>query len=113
MKLIQKPWGYEVWLAHNDKYAGKILRINKGSRLSLQYHNLKHETLYINQGSCNFTIGDKTHISKVGDCWTIEPGTKHRIEAIDEDCEIFEISTPELNDVVRIEDDYGRKTELE
>jgi mannose-6-phosphate isomerase len=112
MKIVQKPWGYEIWIAHNNKYAGKILHVCAGQRLSLQYHNEKHETLYIFGGSCNFTLGDKVQGAEPGDCFIVEPGTKHRVETIDEDCEIFEISTPELNDVVRIEDDYGRHTEL-
>ena len=105
--MIQKPWGYEVLIAHNDKYAGKILHINEGERLSLQYHNLKQETLYVTNGTCSITIEDKVYISEPGDFYDILPGTKHRLEAISE-CELFEVSTPELDDVVRVEDDYGR-----
>jgi mannose-6-phosphate isomerase len=106
-KYIQKPWGYEIWLAENEKYAGKILHINKGSRFSLQYHKIKHETLYLYSGLCNITINNTTSLMNAGDCQEIKPGTVHRVEAINES-ELFEISTPELDDLVRLEDDYGR-----
>lgn len=106
-QLIKKPWGHEVWFAENDKYAGKILHINKGFRLSLQYHKVKHETLYISTGKCKMTINDRIVLAGPGECFEIKPGTKHRIEAINE-CEIFEVSTSQLDDVIRIEDDFDR-----
>ena len=106
-KYIQKPWGHEIWLAENDKYAGKIIHINKGYRLSLQYHRIKHETLYLHSGLCNIILNDITSVMNPGECQEIKLGTVHRLEAID-DSELFEISTPELDDIVRLEDDYGR-----
>jgi mannose-6-phosphate isomerase-like protein (cupin superfamily) len=107
-----KPWGEEIWFAHTRKYAGKILRIKKGHRYSLQYHEKKEETQYIYSGKVKFTYGEKlsalkTKILKIGDKIDIYPHTIHRLEAL-ADSEIFEVSTPELDDVVKIEDDYGR-----
>ena len=89
-KLIRKPWGYEIWFAQNDKYAGKILHIHKGSRLSLQYHKIKHETMYLSSGLCYLTINDSISKMKPGDSQEIKPGTIHRLEAIEES-ELFEI----------------------
>ncbi len=112
MKIVKKPWGEERWLAHTDCYAGKILIVKKGYRLSLQYHQKKHETLYVDEGVVKFTIGKREpleeKILRAGDIIEIPPGTRHRIEAL-EDAKIFEVSTPELDDVVRLSDDYGRE----
>lgn len=112
MKIVKKPWGEERWLAHTDCYAGKILIVKKGHRLSLQYHQKKHETLYVDEGVVKFTIGKheplEEKILRAGDIIEIPPGTRHRIEAL-EDAKIFEVSTPELDDVVRVSDDYGRE----
>lgn len=112
IKIIDKPWGCEWWFAVSDKYVGKIIFIKKGHRLSLQYHEKKHETQFIDEGKVKFTIGDKDHIEdKIlgkGTQIILEPGTWHRIEAL-EDTKIIEVSTPELTDVVRIEDDYHRE----
>ncbi len=110
--IKEKPWGSEVWFAHTTQYAGKILRIKKGHRLSLQYHEKKMETQYLASGKIKFTIGtDKTKLEEkimnIGDKFDLLPRTIHRVEAM-EDSEIFEVSTPELEDVVRIEDDYKR-----
>jgi len=113
MKRVEKPWGGEVWIAYdNGRYAGKILLINKGHRLSLQYHQTKEETIYLEKGILKFTLEDEKGKLKV---WEMQPGEKidvptgrkHRMEAV-EDCRIFEFSSPELDDVVRVEDDYGR-----
>lgn len=111
-EIISKPWGHEYLITSNDKYAGKILYINKGERLSRQYHNKKRETLYLVKGSALININDTTKLIKnknilKGQIIEIEPKTIHRIEAI-EDCIFFEISTSELDDVVRLEDDYDR-----
>jgi len=106
-KYVSKPWGHESWLCENDIYAAKILHINKGARLSLQYHKVKKETLYLHTGVCKITVGDRTVLMGPGEVWEIPPGTIHRLEAINES-EIFEVSTPELDDVVRLEDDYNR-----
>jgi mannose-6-phosphate isomerase len=111
MKVVKKPWGEERWVAHNDKYAGKILIVRKGHRLSMQYHRVKHETQYVDAGRIRMEMeikGKRTvKILEPGDIIEIPPGTKHRIEAL-EDAKIFEVSTPELDDVVRVTDDYGR-----
>jgi quercetin dioxygenase-like cupin family protein len=110
--IKEKPWGREIWFAHIAGYAGKILEVNKGCRLSLQYHEKKTETQYLFSGKIILTIGtDKKNLRKIvlktGDKQDIFPYTIHRIEAL-EDSKIFEVSTDELEDVVRIEDDYNR-----
>jgi len=105
--MIQKPWGYEDIFAHTDKYAGKILFVKKGHQLSLQYHRLKDETIYVAEGQIALEMaGINSQMSK-GESIRIKPGTRHRIRGI-EDSFLFEVSTPELDDVVRITDDYGR-----
>jgi len=112
LQIKPKPWGEEVWFAHTSSYAGKILKVKKGHRLSLQYHEKKSETQYIYKGQVKFTYGtDKNDLKDIilnpGDKFDILPYTIHRVEAL-EDSEIFEVSTPELDDVVKLEDDYGR-----
>lgn len=107
-----KPWGREIWFAHTERYAGKILEVSKGKRLSLQYHEQKMETQYVVSGLVKLTVGtDKDHLEdKIlhpGDKYDIYPGLIHRVEAM-EDSVIFEVSSPELTDVVRLDDDYGR-----
>lgn len=107
-----KPWGREIWFAHTEKYAGKILELKKGHRFSLQYHEVKAETQYIYEGKIKFEIGkDKDNLETIilepGDKIEVTPYTVHRATAL-EDSKIFEVSTPELTDVVKIEDDYGR-----
>ena len=107
-----KPWGREIWFAHNDKYAGKILEVKKGHRYSLQYHEQKQETQYIYSGKVKFIYGtDKDNLQEEilnpGDKMEVHPYTVHRVEAL-EDSQIFEVSTPELDDVVKLDDDYGR-----
>ncbi len=108
-KIVDKPWGREVWYAHNDRYAGKILEVKAGHLLSLQKHRVKHETLYLQSGLVRFTYGDGVFEWSPGVSVEIPPGTVHRMEAI-EDSVILEVSTPELDDVVRLEDRYGRST---
>ena len=114
-KIVKKPWGEEVWFAQNEKFAGKVLKVNKGHRLSLQFHRQKQETQFIYKGIAKLTYGETLDnlqeiILNPGDKFDINPPMIHRIEAI-EDLEIFEVSTPELDDVVKIEDDYGRSGE--
>ena len=108
---VDKPWGHELIWAHTDKYVGKILHIRKGESLSYQYHKVKDETVYLLHGAMELEIGDEngrqTHRMKPGDCYRIGSGTKHRMTAVD-DCDVLETSTPELDDVVRLEDRYGR-----
>ncbi|MCX7766319.1 MAG: cupin domain-containing protein [Candidatus Sumerlaeia bacterium] len=113
MKIVPKPWGEERWWAVTDKYVGKILIVKKGHRLSLQYHRIKHETQYLDEGKIKLTIGTSPDnltekIVSAGEAYILPPGTWHRLEAL-EDAKIFEVSTPELEDVVRVSDDYGRE----
>ena len=109
---VEKPWGYEIRWAVTDRYLGKVLHINKGEALSLQFHNLKDEFQYVVKGAIDMELGGPdgvltTHRMKAGDTLHISPGTRHRLTAV-EDTDIFEVSTPEIEDVVRIEDRYGR-----
>ena len=108
LKIVPKPWGEEHWLAHTDRYAAKLLIIRKGQRLSLQYHERKHETQYVESGRVRYTLGASEIIAEPGTTIDLPPAAIHRMEAI-EDARIFEVSTPDLDDVVRLEDDYGRK----
>jgi len=107
----EKPWGYEILFALTPRYAGKVIFIEKGRRFSLQYHRKKEESLYLYHGEAKMEIetpgGMTSSTVRAGDSIHIPPHTKHRLEAI-EDTTIFEVSTPELSDVVRVEDDYGR-----
>ncbi|HEX8169507.1 MAG TPA: cupin domain-containing protein [Thermoanaerobaculia bacterium] len=108
---VAKPWGYELIFARTDKYVGKILHINRGESLSLQYHEMKEETLYVVDGELRLTIekdGDRRELMlRKGESFHIPPRLIHRMEAI-EDTDVAEVSTPELDDVVRLEDRYGR-----
>lgn len=111
-KEIIKPWGKEIWFADQPEFAGKILHIKKGHRYSLQYHERKKETQYLLKGSCRFLVGQSEDaleeiILQPGDKLDILPGTIHRAEGIT-DVEILEVSTSDLDDVVKLEDDYGR-----
>lgn len=108
---IDKPWGHELLWAHTERYVGKILHIKKGESLSYQYHRVKDETIRLLAGSMDMDVevdGQKSKLSLTpGDCLHIVPGMKHRMTAA-EDCDVLEVSTPELDDVVRLEDRYGR-----
>jgi quercetin dioxygenase-like cupin family protein len=110
---VDKPWGYELHWAKTERYVGKVIHVNKGHALSLQYHNLKDETIYLWMGRITFEIEVNGVLTsremKPGEAVHITPKTVHRMTAID-DCDIFEVSTPELHDVVRLEDRYGRQT---
>jgi len=108
----EKPWGYELLFAHTGDYAGKLLFVKKGHRLSLQYHKEKDESLYIYKGKILLELEgeDKQLVrSEVsgGYCYRVPPMIKHRLTAL-EDTMLFEVSTPELDDVERLDDDYGR-----
>lgn len=109
---IDKPWGYELIFAHTDRYVGKILHVDAGQALSLQYHEIKDETLYLRTGEYELIVEEDGelvhHTIKAGDAYRIRPNTRHRMVAGPEGCDIIEVSTPELDDVVRIEDRYGR-----
>lgn len=109
---VEKPWGYELHWAITDRYAGKILHVKKGEALSLQYHERKDEYQYVVSGVVDIEVGGAdgqltTRRMSSGDTLHITPGTRHRLTAV-EDTDIFEVSTPELDDVVRLEDRYGR-----
>ncbi len=107
VKRVPKPWGHEIWFAVQPEYVGKILHINKGHRYSLQYHEKKTETQYLLSGKVKFLMGKEEVILNPGDKLDIPPLTIHRAEAI-EDSEILEVSTNDLDDVVKLADDYGR-----
>ncbi len=112
MKIVDKPWGREIWVAHTDKYAFKIIEVRQGTRSSLQYHVKKHEHLYVDQGVLQIEWEDDAgHMVTLtlhpGNVVENKPGRKHRVTAL-EDAGLLEVSTPELDDVVRVEDDYHR-----
>ena len=109
---VDKPWGYEIRWAITDRYLGKILHINAGEALSLQYHREKDESLLMVRGVMDLELDGASgellrHRLQVGDTVHIRPGQRHRMTAV-EDTDIFEVSTPEIDDVVRLEDRYGR-----
>ena len=109
---VEKPWGYEIRWAMNDKYLGKILRIEPGQKLSRQYHEMKDETIYVLDGVFVLELGQGDKLIRIimhkGTTRRIEPGTVHRFSATSKGCTLIEVSTPEINDVVRLEDEYGR-----
>ena len=109
---VPKPWGHETIWAHTDRYVGKILHINAGQALSVQYHNRKDETVHLLNGDLIYRVklGDELQDMRLtqGQSFRITPGTVHQMEAIT-DCDILEVSTPELDDVVRLQDRYGRE----
>jgi quercetin dioxygenase-like cupin family protein len=108
---VEKPWGYELHWARTNRYVGKIIHVNAGHALSLQYHNVKDETIFLWSGRLLFEIQEDDRLiareMAPGESVHITPGTVHRMTAI-EDSDILEASTPELDDVVRLEDRYGR-----
>ncbi|MDQ6748551.1 MAG: cupin domain-containing protein [Candidatus Dormibacteraeota bacterium] len=108
---VDKPWGYELRFAITDRYLGKIIHVNRGEALSLQYHEVKDETLLVTAGALELELMDasgamNTHHMTAGNVVRIVPGRHHRMTAV-EDCELFEVSSPEIDDVVRLEDRYG------
>jgi len=109
---VEKPWGYELHWAKTDRYVGKIIHVSAGHALSLQYHNRKDETILLWAGKLLFEIRQgesvRTWEMAPGERVRITPKTIHRMTAL-EDSDIFEVSTPELDDVIRLEDRYGRK----
>ena len=112
-RRVEKPWGHELIWAHTDRYVGKILVIEAGRRLSLQRHVVKDESIYVTAGRLRLTLEDETGSIRVeelgpGEHRHVSTGRIHRYEAI-ERTELMEVSTPELDDVVRLEDDFGRE----
>lgn len=114
VRHVPKPWGHETIWAHTDRYVGKILHITAGQALSVQYHERKDETVYLLQGEMKYWVqlpGESELQDQrltTGSSFRITPGTIHYMEAIT-DCDVLEASTPELDDVVRITDRYGRE----
>lgn len=111
IRRVPKPWGYELIFARTDKYVGKILHVNQGESLSLQYHEMKDETLYVVNGELMLTVewdGDRREMPlRQGEAFHIPPGLIHRMQAV-VDTDVAEVSTTELDDVIRLEDRYGR-----
>jgi mannose-6-phosphate isomerase len=110
---VPKPWGHETIWAHSERYVGKILHINAGQELSVQYHNRKDETVYLLSGEISYRVQGKDDVLddvqlQKGESFRITPGTIHQMVALT-DCDVLEVSTPELDDVVRIKDKYGRE----
>lgn len=112
VRRVDKPWGYELIWAHTGRYVGKILHINAGAALSYQYHRVKEETIYVLRGALQLHVAEGDASPRVvelgeGESFHITPGLRHRFEALSE-VDLLEASTPELDDVVRLEDRYGR-----
>jgi len=112
-RRVEKPWGWELIWAHADAYVGKVLFVRAGHSLSLQFHREKDESWYVESGRAKLELGEtgnavlNTEVISAGACFRYRPGTVHRVTAI-EDTTIIEVSTPQLDDVVRLEDKYGR-----
>jgi mannose-6-phosphate isomerase len=111
---VPKPWGHETIWARSDRYVGKILHINAGHELSVQYHNKKDETVYLLSGEIVYRVQQDGEDAlddvrlRVGESFRITPGTIHQMAALT-DCDVLEVSTPEVDDVVRLSDKYGRE----
>ena len=112
-RRVEKPWGHEMIWAEGGPYLGKILVIEPGKRLSLQYHEAKDETILVQEGTLRLHLADDEGVVKVEDLASGEhrrvlAGRTHRFEATTERVTLVEVSTPEIDDVVRVEDDFGR-----
>lgn len=111
-RRVEKPWGHELLWAETDQYVGKVLHVKAGEALSIQYHEVKDETIHLLSGRMRFFAGpSEDELEEIelegGESFRVRPGTVHRMEAIT-DCDILEASTPHLDDVVRLSDRYGR-----
>lgn len=112
-EIIEKPWGRELIFAETELYLGKVIEVNDGSRLSLQYHPRKDETVYVTKGTVETELGrrgepTRTIILRTGDCLRLRPETVHRFAAVGGDAQMIEVSTPHPDDTVRLADDFGR-----
>jgi mannose-6-phosphate isomerase len=113
-RKVEKPWGHELIWAETEDYVGKVLFVKAGESLSLQFHREKDESWLLHDGRAKLELGSagdamlKEEVIAAGACFRFLPGTVHRVTAI-EDTTILEVSTPQLDDVVRLEDAYGRK----
>lgn len=113
IQRVEKPWGYELIWAKTADYVGKLLHIREGHKLSLQYHEIKEETIFVQSGKMNFIIENadgalEEILLGPGEAHHIPVGKIHRMIAL-EDCNVFEVSTPHLSDVIRLQDGYGRE----
>ncbi len=112
MRRVDKPWGYGIVWAETDRYVGKVLHIESGHKLSRQYHERKDETFYVQSGEMQLEIGEPPAVEilrmRPGESFHCAPKTIHRMVATT-DVDVIEVSTPDLDDVVRLEDAYGRK----
>jgi len=112
VRIVQKPWGHETIWAHSDRYVGKVLHIKAGHALSVQYHNRKDETIHLLSGEMIYRVQEGGVLTdmrlRAGESWRNEPGVIHQMEAVT-DCDVLEASTPDLDDVVRLSDRYGRE----
>lgn len=112
VRVVPKPWGHEVIWAHTEHYVGKILHIRAGHALSMQYHEMKDETLHLLRGEMIYRVDDGSGLRDVllraGESFHNTPRTVHQMEAVT-DCDVLEASTPHLDDVVRLADRYGRE----
>jgi mannose-6-phosphate isomerase len=113
-RKVEKPWGYELIWAETERYVGKVLFIKAGESLSLQFHRIKDEAWLVQDGRAKLELGSageallNEEVVAAGATFRFKPGTVHRVTAL-EDTTIVEVSTPELDDVVRLEDRYGRE----
>jgi len=114
VRIVQKPWGHETIWAVTDQYVGKVLHIKAGEALSVQYHNEKDETIHVLRGEMIYRVADAPgqplrEISlTAGESYRNQPGHVHQMQAVT-DCDLLEASTPQLDDVVRLQDRYGRE----
>jgi len=112
VRFVQKPWGHETIWAHSDRYVGKVLHIKAGHALSVQYHNRKDETIHLLAGEMIYRVQENGVLTdmrlRAGESYRNEPGVIHQMEAVT-DCDVLEASTPDLDDVVRLSDRYGRE----
>jgi mannose-6-phosphate isomerase len=109
---VPKPWGHETIWAQSDRYVGKVLHINAGQELSVQYHHKKDETVHLLSGEIIYRVKNGERLEdvqlKVGESFRIMAGTVHQMIAVT-DCDVLEVSTPEVDDIVRLSDKYGRE----
>lgn len=112
-RIVPKPWGEERIFAETGRYAGKLIFIRAGESLSYQFHNRKEETLHVLEGTLGLQVeraGEEADLRLgPGESFHVDPGTRHRMYAEEADCLVVEVSTPELDDVVRLSDRYGRE----
>ena len=112
VRRVEKPWGHELIFAQTEKYVGKLLHIEPGEALSLQFHHRKDETFFVARGGIELQVEENGILQpqrlEEGESYHVTPGTRHRMVAGAAGCDLFEVSTAELDDVVRLEDRYGR-----